>query len=277
MSNLSRTRRLASLLLLAAPLALGACSGADDMSDMPDAPDAPDDPDEPDDPDAPVGTARFADLTPERRVELVRLAARDAADAPYMTYVNAEYASAASACPARTDAGDQQSYVGGGCTAGNGDVFDGRLVVRNILPYTDEPDVDPDAPMEIELEAFRAGAITLDGHAVQSSPLPASGARYTYEAMYTRAGGTLAGAYALAATCTRADFAQGHPCTLDHAIDLDVDGSFEVAGEVAWGYAGGAGWLELRGADTLRVDLDAMVDRCAPMTIDGAAAGELCW
>lgn len=52
--------------------------------------------------------------------------------------------------------------------------------------------------------------------------------------------------------------------------------SYAIAGDMALAPAP-SGWLELRGADTLRVDFDAAADGCAPYMIDDSPSGSFCF
>jgi hypothetical protein len=251
------------LLLSAFTLSLGALAACgDDPADGPDAP--------------PAGTARFAEMTADEQHDSIEMALGGAAAMPVFAVFGASIDSAdAAGCPALTEDGLTSTFEGGGCTTSNGNTYDGRLVAHNVPGFSGE-NADPTQPMRIELDAWDASGLIYDGLLEQSTPQPASGEVYTTSLDYTLSAGAFGARFQLDTECTQRDGDAGNPCTLAGTFEVDGLGSFAIVGEVALGAATASGWLELRGADTLRVDLDAMEDGCAPYTIDGVAAGEIC-
>jgi hypothetical protein len=220
------------------------------------------------------GDARFAAMTQEQRAQAIADAAGGAIVLPYFLVFFADLDSLGeSGCPARDDAGAVVTFTASRCTADNGGTYDGRLVARNVPMFSDlfgdDGRIDPAKPMQIEMDGWRSPFGVFDGTLAQSTPAPADGQRYTTEVSYTISDSPDAGVLQMSADCDDA-------CTLDGWLDRDVLGSYGVTGTIRYGDTI-AGRLELRGADTLVVDLDAAVDGCAPVTIDGAAAGEWCF
>ena len=183
-------------------------------------------------------------------------------------------------CPARTYVARTLTLAGGGCVTPDGYRYDGRVVAHNSLTardlFSDNPSNDPTAPSHFTFEDFAVASpdttVRFDGRFEQSSQV---GPRATLasELSVTRDG---VGSYErLAMSCTTDG--GGRTCTItrgDASIDglgtFLIRGTFDVSGERP------RGTLELVGAERLHVDLDAFAAGCAPITIDGRAAGALC-
>jgi hypothetical protein len=218
------------------------------------------------------GDARFAEMTQEQRDQAIGVA-HQAMSLPYMLVFIADLGSLGDAgCLARDDAGPVVTFTASRCTTDSGGTYDGRLVARNVPMFSDlfgdGGRIDPAKPMQIEMEGWLSPLGVFDGTLEQSTPMPADGQRYTAEVSYIISNGPAAGVFEMSAECDGA-------CTLDGWLDLDALGSYGVTA-TAWYSNTIAGRLELRGADTLVVDFGAAVGRCAPVTIDGAAAGQWC-
>lgn len=224
------------------------------------------------------GDASFASMTAEVRAAELAVAMGSFVAAPHNQMLEAELRNRqTSDCPARQDAGDVTTFTAAGCgRAGGG--FDGRLTARNAPMfddiYGDALTVDLTRPMRIEMEAFRNGDVTFDGVVEQSTPVPAEGQRFTQHAAFDIRTATRTTAYVYDAECTRRGLAG--PCTVDGFIDHSDRGSYAVSGSFDKRRDAASGTLELRGADTLRVDFDATVDGCAPYTIDDQPTGRGC-
>lgn len=222
-----------------------------------------------------AGDARFSALSSEQRDQALQLALGTGSVLPFFAMLGAEAANAQDpTCPARVDDGARTTYTANGCTnAGDGVRYDGRLVAVNAPSFADifGSDVDAAAPMSIEAAGWSAGDDVLDGVFRQSRALPTEGQTYTAAIDYTATLDGRALAFAEDSDCV-----EGGTCTLDGFADTP-DGSFAIGGALALAGDRPRGQLVLRGAEELRLDLDALdADGCAPYTIDGAAAGRFC-
>jgi hypothetical protein len=223
------------------------------------------------------GDARFAEMSSAERDNEISGASGYASVMPYFLVLGAEADNASNPdCPRREDGDGVVTFTADHCTTATGTAYDGRIVARNVVLFGDlfDPQVEASAPMEIELDAFSVGDLTFDGYLRQSRSIPAAGDHYTAEAAFTvSAAGTGSSSVDSSADCTNSD--DGSECTLAGFID-GTTGSYGFDGELARGTTT-SGSLELRGADTLRVDFDAAVGGCAPYTIDDTAAGTYCF
>ncbi len=224
------------------------------------------------------GDASFAAMTDEQRAEEFFRATGSFVNAPNNQVLEAELSNRQTAdCPARQDAGEVITFSAAGCVRPDGSSFDGRLVAHNVPMfddiYGDELTVDLTRPMVIEMETFRHGDFTFDGVVEQSTPVPAEAQRFTQHAAFDIRTSLRTSSYAYDAECTRRGL--GGPCTIEGFIDHSDRGSYAITGAVDTRADAASGVLELRGADTLRVDLDATTDGCAPYTIDDQPAGRV--
>lgn len=223
--------------------------------------------------EAPRGTARFAGATEANRDLAIQTAMGLPAVMAFLSYMGAEFDSLDQiGCPVRTEADGVVTLTADNCTGPDGGVYDGRIVARNAPSWADvfgEPSYDAAKPMEIELQQWSKDGVVIDGRLWQSSPEP-QGA-YSSELELTITGtGTME--IAMESSCAQ------ESCTNEGFATLEGIGSFGIHAElVSAGDNEIGGWVELLGADTLRVDFDATADDCAPYTIDGDDAGAYCW
>lgn len=220
------------------------------------------------------GDAQFAAMTVAQLDAAIANAASGIAT-PYLLMLAADLDHQAdSECPRRDEAGGVATFTADDCTTPEGMRLDGRLVATNAPTFddlADEPTVDTSRPMELELEGWRADGVTYDGILFQSSPMPAEGAPYTTSVAYSATGGTMPGSFEHEADCANGP---GAACVVGGSVDQAA--SYAIAGDMLLA-SEPTGWLELRGADTLRLEFDAAVDGCAPYTIDESPSGSFCF
>lgn len=174
-----------------------------------------------------------------------------------------------SQCPRVAQSGDTFTATYN-CTNDDGDRIDGRVIATN-LPSLLGGGNDPTRDAVVEFEGYRIhsqdagtgfafdGVVTLkpDQRMIVALTAELNGMRAATDATF-RPSGELTAA--------------------EDGSAVEVDGVGRATVHGAWNMSSDtpAGYLELHGAENLRVDFDAMSNGCVPVTIDGAAAGELC-
>jgi hypothetical protein len=225
-------------------------------------------------------TAAFAAMTEDQRTNEMDFATTDLAQLIADKVVELELMNRAMPdCPAREDGSGVVSFSAEDCVRPDGTVMSGKLVAHNVPMfddrYGDELTVDRTQPMVIEMQGLRTGDFTYDGVVEQSTPAARDGERYSWRAEYELGSPSTTTVISYDSECTRRGLYRGR-CTVDGFIDRGDVGGYAVAGEFEAASVGALGSVELRGIDTVRVDFAALVDGCAPYTIDGEPAGRFC-
>lgn len=173
-----------------------------------------------------------------------------------------------STCPRVTAAGNKLTATFG-CTDDDGTRLDGSIVAVNVPSFLGGGN-DPSQPI----------VVTFDGY--RSSGGPPEDAFAFDGTITTRPDGAMEVALTVSLggleVATDATFRTGDRTTADagSTIDLTGLGSAEIKGAWDADDENPAGALELHGADVLKIDFDRVVDFCAPLTVDGAPAGQIC-
>ena len=180
------------------------------------------------------------------------------------------YASAeGAACPAVTRSGDTTTITGG-CTLSSGDTLEGKVIATN-LPSLLGGGFDPSKSIELTFEDLRFDGtsdeedLAIDG-TVSIAPSGAMTAALSL---------TISGFEVYSDASWRQD---GELTTAEagSTVTLAGFGAAEIQGRWSMDSDAPAGALELHGTDVLKADFAATVDGCAPLTVDGKAAGQLC-
>lgn len=219
------------------------------------------------DADSDGGDAKFADASEAQRQRAIM--AGGAIDAVF-AFFQGSFLSVipeTSTCPTIARSGDVITATYN-CTDDEGVRIDGRLIATN-LPELFGGGNDPTKDATLEAEGY-----------VEHGPL---GNRFDGlvvarpdQTLIVALSATLNGLAATTDATFRVAGEDRMTADAGGTIELDGIGSAAIHGTWAMTSDTPSGVLELRGADVLRADFDAIVDGCAPLTVDGRAAGELC-
>jgi hypothetical protein len=224
------------------------------------------------------GTARFAAASHDTRVAALSLASGEQAVQVVAVVFVVGLDALFHGCPAWSEQGGGILYdAGAGCTTPDGTAYEGQIHAVNLPSAWDDEGDEPAGPMSIELTAFRRQAdgdlFAAAGTITQSVP-DAAGA-YRFEARL-RLGVVDGAGLELVMDCAPADDATTCSLVDGSGGELAGLGTFAIRGALATGdEEAPVGWIELEGADVLRLELVGGAE-CHPMTVDGAPAGELC-
>lgn len=215
--------------------------------------------------------ARFADASQAQRERALTAALGMDAGMAYFMASFMQSVPPGVACPSVTRSGSTLT-VTTDCTDDGGTRLSGRIVGTNV-PDLEGGNFDPARPIELRFEGYRLDDTSADNEdfafdgTVTMSPDGAFAARLTSEV-----GGMAATIDATwrATTNGRQAAAAGSTVTLPGLGQAEIQGTWLLEDPAP------VGAIELHGADVLRADFDRASNDCVPITIDGAAAGELC-
>lgn len=221
--------------------------------------------------------ARFAEATDAEVAEAFQVAVGMPVVYASLAQLTAELDAGAD-CPAREElAADPLvvRYTAEACTSAFGIAYDGAAEVENPLLWSEEA---PEGRTKATLAGFSvddgALALAFDGSWSQSDVRPGVDHRTEADLVATVDGRawTVAGAWDVA-------YADGVPVTTCDDVTGAVDGvgAFTVACEmIDFGATDGRGWVVVKGADTLRVELTRDADGCFPASVDGVERAPIC-
>ncbi len=167
-------------------------------------------------------------------------------------------------CPEVIKSDERIELIGDGCTTSDGKVVNGRIVQVGSDGST--------GAIEIQFLGYESDGLALDG-TYQFSEVRASRRVQNVELRVEL--DEVALEYSAEADCLWENQTFG-ACTRRGAGEVEGLGSFSFTAETKAGESSIEGWAELTAQDTLRVDFDATVDDCAPVTIDGAMSEAFC-
>lgn len=207
--------------------------------------------------------ARFAGASQEQKVRAIFTAGGwETSEMPFQ--VELDLFDDGSGCPQKTPAADTTT-VTTDCTRADGTQLSGMIVYKN---WTED---DPTGPVEARYTDFRMVSGADDILALNGTvTFPTED---TMIASLTELSEGLE-------TTTEATWRLGTDGKLTadagSTVELTGLGIAEIAGSWSLDLDLPAGTLSLQGADLLVVDFDHPVNGCAPMTVDGNPAGEVC-
>ena len=229
-------------------------------------------------PSTPPGTARFAEATTDERESAVSIGVGMGAATAFSTVALTEIDARFQECPVRTVDGAAIVYdAGEGCTTQDGTRYAGRLTAVNTPVLTpDGFDYDPTKPSELVFDAFERGTVdapfAIDG-TVRLTGVSVGGKQRVETHLSMDLGSEID--IELIMDCDGAPEARRCEIATGSAAAIAGLGTFVARGELTKSPEGFDGWLELEGADRMRVEFQAG-QACSPITIDGLEGGELC-
>ncbi|HVK77238.1 MAG TPA: hypothetical protein VM734_28225 [Kofleriaceae bacterium] len=243
-----RISRLTYSLLTASALHLAACGG--DAADQ----------------------ASFASATQAQRERAI--VAGTGADSMIATLIASSAAAVPPGTPScpKVETSDNTVTVSGGCTTSDGEKVSGRFTGTNLPPlFGAGSGYDPTKPTEVAFDGYLLdSAGTEDDLAIDGTVTMHPDERVIVDLRVSLGG--------LEAISRGTWKSAGESTTVEAGTTIEVTGVGEAEVQGTWNMDGdfSSGALELHGADVLKVDIAAMVDGCAPITIDGKAAGQIC-
>jgi hypothetical protein len=170
-------------------------------------------------------------------------------------------------CPTVVDSGTTRT-VTGGCTDKEGTKFTGKIVAQNVVGARDAA-----KPSVFDVQGFGFTELKAGGDdLVINGKLTALATAITTDLTVTNRG------EGVRTAITVSEVGAGLRIEPGGTVELVGAGYVDAVGE--WDASARTGSIELRGLDVLKVDIskitrDARGD-CAPVTLDGVAAGEIC-
>jgi hypothetical protein len=224
--------------------------------------------------DAPASSdASFASASQVQKERMIIAASGVEGTLAYFAATAAMSTGPDTTCP-RVERTGSDVTVTGGCTDDSGTRLTGSFTGKNV-PSLFGGGNDPTRPVELAFDGWST-RLTDDSSAANDDwAFDGTLTMHPDRRMVADLAVTLGGMQ----TRTRATWRPSGELTTADAgstVELTGFGSAELAGSWRVSNDAPAGAIELHAADVLRVDLAATVDGCAPMTVDGAPAGQLC-
>lgn len=216
-------------------------------------------------------SAQFSESTMEEKQRALSAAIGADASMGMLLATFLEATPPGAGCPRVTRSGDTLT-ASTDCTDEDGNRHAGRIIAKNLPSLFGEGTYDPSRPTDLSFEAYSveggnpSQVVALDGSVI----FRPDGSQTTD--LTSNLGGILVTIDATLRTLPNGNI------TADAGSSIEVDGlgRAEIAGSWNADEEEPAGAIELRGADTLSANFAAMSNGCVPLTINGAAAGQIC-
>jgi|GEM_PF-5434963 len=232
-------------VLLALPLATGACGDDDSPAVEPDA--------------------DFSAITEAQAALAIETSTSGAAFEALLTF-GALAEDPTASCPTVQVDGDRTTLVGDGCTTEDGTTISGRATGINAPTISEILFGNPSGDVRYDFDNFRlqedGEEVGLDG-TVEISDLSNEDGTLRSTLTLTLADETIFFDHQITCVSSR--------CEPSGSIEFDSFGGFAVSGSLD---DQGAGSLRLSGANVMTVELNG--DTCVPYLVDGAEAGNYC-
>lgn len=157
------------------------------------------------------------------------------------------------------------------CTDDEGHKLSGRIIAKN-LPSLLGGGNDPTKPIEVTFEGYRSDA----GSAAESLAFDGKLILHPDGSQIAQLTATMNGLEAVTDATWRPSAGERFTAVAGSTIEVTGLGVAEIEGSWSMSEEAPSGRLALRGADVLEADFGRMANGCVPLTIDGAAAGQLC-
>ncbi len=178
-----------------------------------------------------------------------------------------------SVCPTISRSGSITT-IRGGCATESGDRFEGTITTDNVPGLFGGPENDPSKPASVAFDGFKIDDQSDDNEdlAVEGKVTLNTDGSVTADLSMTLA------EILVHSNATWRQNQQTGMVSADEGASIEIDGLGAADIKGSWDQSADApaGALELHGADVLKADFGAMANGCVPLTVDGAAAGQLC-